>query len=177
MAKILRNNGASTRSFDFTFPDSGVTIKLRKVNPYIVAEARSQLNRSRPKPPTRIVTEEGPLKGTEEVMDRDPDYIEEVRKWEATVDERIMQLQIRRGVVEIKVENWKDEVQQLRDDMAEIGADKTLPTDDTVTFICYIAASTAEDLQDFIGAIAMRSQPSAEGVDAAKESFRASVEE
>ena len=168
--KILRKKG-STKDFDFTFPDSGVTVKLKKVNPYITAEARAQLSRSRPKPPTRIITEDGPLKGKEETMEHDPDYIELLRKWEADVDERIMQLQIRRGVVSIEVDDWQDEVAQLRADMAEIGAAETLPEDDTVVYICYIASSTANDLQDFVAAVAMRSNPTQEAVDSAKESF------
>ena len=174
MVKVMRNS--ATRTFPFTFPDSGVVVQLKKVNPYITSEVRTMLSKGKPKPPVRIVQEEGPLKGTEEVMDHDPDYIEKLREWEAEIDEKVMQLQIKRGVVKIEVDDWKEEVAQLRADLEEIGAGGTLPEDDSVAYICYIASSTANDLQDFITAIAMRSQPTHEMEEAAKESFRANVE-
>ncbi len=82
-----------------------------------------------------------------------------------------MQLQIKRSVVSIEVEGWQEEVAQLRQDMADIGAENTLPQDDMVAYICYIASSTAEDLQEFVSAVASRSQPTQEATDAAKESF------
>lgn len=173
--KVLKKS--STRAFSFTFPDSGVTVQLRKVNPYLAAEARSAMSKDRPQPPTRIVTEEGPLKGREEVMDRDPEYIKKLREWEAKVEEKLMLLQIRRGVVSIDVENWREEVAQLREDMAEIGVADSLPEDDAAAYICYIASATANDLQDFITTLATRSQPSSEEVDIAKESFPTDVAE
>lgn len=173
MAKVIRKS--STKTFKHVFEDSGVEVLLRKTNPFISSETRTELNKLRPKPPVRIVTEDGPLKGREETMEHDPDYIAALRKFEAEVDQKIMQLQIKRGVVEIKVEGWQEEVAQLRADLAEVGAANSLPADDMVVYICYIAASTADDLQEFVAAIASRSQPTQEATDAAKETFRADL--
>jgi hypothetical protein len=161
-----------SKTFEHTFEDAGVTVQLRKVNPFMIQEARAALNTTRPKPPVRIVEEEGPLKGTEESMEHDPDYIKQVQEWEAEIDNRVMELQIKRGVVSISAPNWEEEVADLRALFDSLGNSSRLPKDDLVCYISLIASGTPQDLQDFIQVISMRSHPTEEAVQAAKESFR-----
>lgn len=161
------------KTFKHVFEDTGIEVTLRKVNPFLVQEARTSLVALKPEPPTREITEDGPLKGTFEVMDTDIDYIKELKAWEDGIDNVIMDMQIKRGVVSIDVENWEQEVTELRAEFATLRIADRLPEDDLVCFITYIACGTPQDLNEFVQAIAVRSQPTKEAVDAAKESFRA----
>jgi len=164
-----------SKTFTHEFTDTGVVVSLRKVNPFLMQEARSSLLAIKPEPPKREVTEEGPLKGTFEVMDTDPEYIKILKVWEEGIDNAIMEMQIKRGVVSVDVDGWEDEVVELRKEFDILGIADRLPKDDLVCYITYIACGTPQDLQEFVQSIAVRSQPTKEAVDASKESFRANT--
>jgi len=166
----------SRKTFDFTFQDTSVRVKLRKVNPFVVYEARVAMNKSKPQPPQRTITDEGPLKGTTEVMDTDPTYLEQLRAWEEGIEEKILGLQIELGVVEILDPEWKKDVASFRKTMEGFGI-TDLPKDDKTVYITRIASGTREDLVEFLAAISQRSQPTEVAVTAAQEIFRGNDQE
>lgn len=163
--------------FDYEFPSTGVKVKVRKVLPYIIVEARRALveDKSNPKPPPpeRLVEEEGPLYGTIEVNMTDPDYIAALAKWEQGISEKVMELQIRRGVVEICDPDWREELAQYRADAAEFGIE--LHKDDTYVYILYLAAGTKEDLDAFASFLSNNSIPDKEVMQAAIDTFPGNV--
>lgn len=167
---------SSTKTFEHTFVDTGITVELRKVNPFLIQEARNRLLKEKPKPPVIIIEDDGPLKNSEEINDTDPDYIEALKSWESKVDQSIMTLQIERGVVEVKNDTWKDDVAELRKTFGELGIADSLPDSDLVCFIAYIASGTPADLQEFIQNLSSRSAPTPEAIESAKESFRNNVQ-
>lgn len=166
---------STTKTFEHTFADTGITVVMRKVSPFLIQEARTRMMGLRPTPPVRTVTEEGPLFGTTETMEHDPDYIAEVKRWEENLDRQVMEFQISRGIVEIKASNWQDDVVELRETFKSMGIGDTLPTNDMVCYITYIASGTPDDLQEFVQSLATRSQPTQGAIEAAKDSFRANV--
>ena len=173
-------------TFEHKFKDSGAVIICKKVPTFIASTVRAAAQQGKPKPPTRIVEEDGPLKGTEEVMDKDPAYLERVRLWNLKSNELLMKMQIKRAVVEvIEPKNWQDLVAEFRLDreeldnaLKEINPDyvpEPLPEDDLTCFVLFVAAATNEDMQEFGDLISKRSYPTGEVADGIKESFRAPV--
>jgi hypothetical protein len=168
----------SRKVFEHEFKDTGIKVKLRKVNPLAMFEAKAtRMRNGRPKPPTRTITDEGPLQGTEEVMDTDPTYIQSLIDFERKVDEQMLELQIKLSVVEVMDSDWQKEAKEYRQTLEEFGASEGLPESDLALYISRLACGTAEDLQEFINAINVRSQPSAEGVQASVDTFRDNVQE
>ena len=166
----------SRKTFDFTFPDTGVKVTLRKVNPFVVYETRTALFKTKPNPPVRLIEEDGPLKGTAEVMDTDPKYLEQLKEWEETIEEKVLHLQMELGVVEIHDTEWRKEVIDFRKTMKAFGVED-LPRDDKTVYITRIASGTREDLVEFLAAISQRSQPTEVAITAAQEIFRGDNQE
>lgn len=172
--------------FQHTFKDSGAVILCKKVPTFIASTARAAAQQGRPKPPVRVVTEEGPLMGSEEVMDKDPAYLDQVRLWNLKANELLMKMQIKRAVVDvIEPKDWLDRVAEYRLDREEFDTElkklnpdyepEPLPEDDLTMFILFVAAATQEDMNEFADAISKRSYPNGEVLEAAKDSFRSNV--
>jgi elongation factor G len=70
-----------------------------------------------------------------------------------------------------------EQAKEYRQTLEEFGASEGLPESDLALYISRLACGTAEDLQEFINAINVRSQPSAEGVQASVDTFRDNVQE
>jgi len=173
--------------FQHTFKDSGAVILCQKVPTFIASTARAAAQQGKPKPPTRIVDEEGPLHGQVEVMDRDPAYLEQVRIWNLKANELLMKMQIKRAVVEvIEPKDWLDRVAEYRLDREEFDNElkklnpdympEPVPEDDLTCFVLFVAAATQEDMNEFADAISKRSYPNGEVLEAAKDSFRSNVQ-
>ena len=161
------------KTFDYTFPETGVTVKVRKVSPFIAVEARAALSKDpknpKPEPPKVLIDEPGPLQGTYEENTTDPDYIAALREWENGIQIKITELLIKRTVVEILDEGWQEDVLQYRLDMESIG--KTdLPDDDKYVYIIYLAAA-AVGATDLFGKFLTSTVNPTEGVSAAIDSF------
>lgn len=174
-------------TFEHKFKDSGAVILCQKVPTFISSTARAATQQGKPKPPVRVVEEEGPLYGQVEVMDKDPAYLERVRLWNLKSNELLMRMQIKRAVVEvIEPKNWQDRVAEFRLDREEfdnalkaINPDydpEPLPEDDLTCFVLFVAAATNEDMQEFADAISKRSYPTGEPLEAAKDSFRSNIQ-
>ena len=82
------------KQFKHTFSDSGAVILCQKVPTFIASTARAAAQQGKPKPPVRVVTEEGPLMGSEEIMDKDPAFLDQVRLWNLKSSELLMKMQI-----------------------------------------------------------------------------------
>lgn len=174
------------KSIIYEFKDTGVKVEMQKVSPFVATDARAMALSGKPQPPTRVVEEDGPLKGTAEVMDKDPEYLASVRLWQRRADELLMRLQIRLGVKQvIEPENWKELVDAYRlerdlvtEELQKINPDykpDPLPEDDMTVFILFVAVGSGEDLQEFVKEISQRSYPTGEVLENAKESFRPNV--
>ena len=172
--------------FQHTFKDSGAVILCKKVPTFIASTARAAAQQGRPKPPVRVVEEEGPLQGQEEVMDKDPAYLDQVRQWNLKANELLMKMQIKRAVVAvIEPKDWQDRVAEYRLDREEFDAElkklnpnytpEALPEDDLTIFVLFVAAATQEDMSEFADAISKRSYPNGDVLEAAKDSFRPNV--
>lgn len=168
------------------FKDTGVTVELQKVSPFVITDVRALAQQSRPKPPTRIVEEDGPLQGTVEVMQTDPQYIETLRQWERKANELVMRMQIRLGVKSvIDPVNWKEKVEEYRfqrelmiEELKAFKADynpEPLPEDDLTIFILFVACGSTEDVKEFTEEITRRSYPTGETLEAARDSFRPNI--
>lgn len=174
------------KQFEHTFKDSGAVILCQKVPTFIASTARAAAQQGKPKPPVRVVTEEGPLMGSEEIMDKDPAYLDQVRLWNLKSSELLMKMQIKRAVVKVlEPENWQDLVAEYRLEREEFDAELKLinpdydpepvPEDDLTVFVLFVAAATQEDMNEFADAISKRSYPNGEVLEAAKDSFRSNV--
>lgn len=173
--------------FKHEFKDSGAVILCQKVPTFIASTARAAAQQGKPKPPVRVVTEEGPLMGTEEVMDKDPAYLEQVRLWNLKANELLMKMQIKRAVIKvIEPKDWLDRVAEYRLDKEEFDKElkkinpdyipEPVPEDDLTVFVLFVAAATQEDMTEFSNVISKRSYPNGEVLEAAKESFRPDVQ-
>ena len=124
--------------------------------------------------------------GSEEIMDKDPAYLDQVRLWNLKSSELLMKMQIKRAVVKvIEPENWQDLVTEYRLEREEFDAElkminpdydpEPVPEDDLTVFVLFVAAATQEDMNEFADAISKRSYPNGEVLEAAKDSFRTDV--
>ena len=175
------------KTFTYEFQDSGVKVVYKRVSPFIGAEIRAETQRNRPSLPTRIVDEEGPLKGTVEEIPPTPEYIEELRRWEQKSNEFLMRFQIKRAIVEIlEPDDWREQVEEYRlerelyiEEMTKLNATfkvDPLPEDDVLVFITYIAMATQDDMNEFVRAVSTRSIATDETVAGVKDSFRTSLQ-
>lgn len=153
---------------DFTFKDSGVTVKIKRVSPYLVSKMSEQF--PPPEPPLQEV-DYGDGKKRKEVNESDPKYIEEMRKYNIEFEKRMRKVIIDLGVVYELTDEDKKEVEKLRQYMTE-EFDGELEDDDKVAFITYIAVGSDKDIEDLISAILLRSQPTEKAIEAAKNNFK-----
>lgn len=157
---------------EFTFPDSGITVQLRKVSPLLRDDLDALLRRTNPPPQPPVQTVDtgfgdGPSQQTNEA---DPDYQNALLKWQMEhwrrVGDRLLDLAIRR-YIECDVDTRA--VAQLRKDMAALGVD--LDPDDKVVYLSRIAIGTREDMNDLSAALFQRQERLREAVDAHKATF------
>lgn len=153
----------------FRFPDTGITIKIRKVSPLLAVDVDASI--PRPTPPLNKV-DYGDGRG--EVMEpnlSDPSYLKELEERTAKVGMAVIKATILRSVI-VDGEDWKEDVKDYRQFILETtGAPLDEPSD-LYVYVTRICTGTQEDLTDLIGAITSRSQPTPEEIAKAKDSFR-----
>lgn len=153
---------------DFTFPDTGRTVQIRKVSSLLRQETRRQVMRARgfeePKPPTsKVDYGEGQV---EIPNPQHPLYQDLKRDWTARVNEetgaRLKRIAIRRGVVcEVDI----DAVNFIRADMLLDGVDLS-EFDDHYVYVAFVCVGSDEDWTDLLKAIFERSAPQEAAVQA-----------
>lgn len=155
---------------EFTFQDTGVTVRIRKVSPLLVAELQKRF--PAPKPPLNrvMIGDETRLEANE----ADPDYQATLQEYQLMLELKMRRLLIRFGVEYTLTAEDLEKVDSLRA-YWKIENEVELPESDLEAFISYVAIGTPEDLQDLTEAIMRRSQPTPAATEEAVNSFRPKV--
>ena len=154
---------------DFTFKDTGITVKIKKVSPMVVDDVRASI--PEPLPPEQEV-DYGEPRG--KVMERnysDPNYALELEAHNKKVAALVQKVIVNRAVI-LEGDEWRKEVQDYRDFILSSTGYPLAETDDVLVYILRVCVGSKEDMSDLIDAIIKRSQPTQEAVEQAKRSFR-----
>lgn len=152
---------------EFTFPDSGVKVLVRRVSPLLGLELRKKY--PPPKAPFNEVDYGDGHKRRERNL-ADPDFLAEQEKYDEDMTERLQRLILRRGVVLNLTEDMLLEVKELRD-FWKAEYEDDLPGSDRDVYLTYIAVSTERDLQGLVDEVLRHSQPTEGEVSEALNSF------
>jgi hypothetical protein len=153
----------------FTFKDTGITVKIRKISPMLAADVAAAI--PEPLPPEQTVDYGEPRGKVSERNYSDPNYLVQMAQHNIKVFRALQRVMILRSVT-VDGDEWKAEVQEYRD-FIEKHTDKPLDEpEDLVVYVLRICVGSEEDLNDFLSYVTRRSQPTPEAVEAAKDSFR-----
>lgn len=155
---------------DFTFRDTGITVKIRKISPMLAADIAAAI--PEPLPPENEV-DYGPPKGkVKEPNLTDPDYQRKLLEHSRRVFIAWRRVMVMRAVDKDSLpDGWDEEVKQYRDFIREQTGKEIDEPEDLVVYILRICVGSEEDLGEFINAVTRRSQPTAEVIEQAKASF------
>ena len=161
-----------TKLTEFTFPDTGETVLIRKVSPLLLLRLREQF--PEPRPPEQEVDYGDGIKRLEENKAH-PDYLRQKEAYEVMMEGKARRLLLKRGV---KVE-WTEERHR---DLAELRAEweeengQPLPEhDDVVAWVSYVAVGSDRDLMDLLDILLRRSGVTEAGVEHALNRFPAEL--
>jgi len=166
----------------FTFPDSGITVELRRLAPgtqeqiahAVEHDEEWRTEHPKPEPPLQTVTD---LEGREELVpnDDEPEYKKRLGVYNAALNteigERLITLAKRQIVCEVDAEA----VEKLRDDMAAIGAPFPEDADDADIYINRICISSVLDLGALLAYIQGSSRPTEAAIARHRATFSGSV--
>lgn len=173
----VRHKGRAVPALpQFTFPDSGITVGLRRIAPDTQNQIVRTLMRENPEPPPPMVVNDYGNGPVEEPHIGHPDYQKALADYWSEINTeagtRLMQLAIRQIVVEVDTEA----VAQLRDDMIAIGT-PIEEEDDRTVYIRHICLSSMTDLHALMAYLQRRSLPTEAAVQEHTKSFRGNVHE
>lgn len=160
----------------FTFPDSGVTVGLRRFAPDTQDQIARALQRENPAPQVPTVEGVENADGTFELEPNpaDPDYQQAISKylqWLALeTSKKMVDLALRRMEVEVD----QAAVDALRADMAAIGT-PIEDDDDRMVYIRHICISSTYDLTTMLAYLQRRSLPTEVAVQEFLDSFQRPV--
>lgn len=143
----------------FTFPDSGVTVRLQRFAPDTIAKITRAVQKELPppKPPEQEV-DYGDGDKRLEANEHHPDHLAALQEYQLTVagelGERLLRLVVRRVDVEVDIEV----VQRFREDMEAIGVPID-DEDDKSVYVRHICISSDRDLSELSSYLIRRSQP------------------
>jgi hypothetical protein len=162
--------------FDYTCPDTGRVLKLRKV-PFTVTEAFYQTFKTshpEPKPPMQTV-DYGENEKIVEPNEAHPAYQRRLQEWQIQrniwVNDQVRRF-FAKAAIECEVD--KGAVKTLRDQIRDAGGAELDP-DDKFVYIWMICVGTLEGVNDLMTAIQRRSKPTEEAVATARDLFRSQV--
>ena len=155
----------------FTFPDSGITVGLRRFSPDTQDRIVRELQRKSPPPPApEIETELG-----SEPNPADPDYQQALATYWARINleasERMFQLALR----QIDVEVDHAALDRLKADMEAIDTPLDADKDDRDLYIRHICISSVHDLTALLSYLQRYSTPTEEAIQERLDSFRGNV--
>jgi hypothetical protein len=162
---------------EFTFPDSGITVGLRRFAPDTQDQITRELMRKNPAPPVPMVEGVERSDGTFEMEPNpaDPDYQKEVmayfQRLSVETNAKMFDLALRR----IEVEVDRDAVDQYKEDMAAIGMPFDTEVDDRTIYIRHICISSTYDLSALLAYLTRRSLPTEVAVQEYLDSFQRNV--
>lgn len=147
---MQRNGRIPPELPEFTFVGSDITVRLRKVSPFLLGEVAKSV--PKPMPPLNTVDYgNGP---TQEPNEADPGYLQALEEYKQEVGNRNLRALIHLGV-ECEVDAAA--VQALRTQMATFGVD--LDPDDKWVYIVNIAITDTDEIVELRDAILRKSQP------------------
>lgn len=168
----------------FTFPDSGITVGLRRFAPDTQDQIARALMRDHPAPPVPVVEGIERADGTFETEPNpaDPDYqaalVAYLNQINTETSTKMFGLAMRR----IEVEVDQAAVDRYKEDMAAIGTpipetmDDGTPWDDRTIYIRCICISSSYDLTAMLAYLQRRSLPTEAAVQEYLESFRGHIQ-
>ena len=154
---------------DFTFKDTGISIKIRKISPMLAADVAAAM--PDPLPPEQEV-DYGEPKG--KVLERnysDPAYLQAKADHQRKIFQALQRVMILRSVHPMD-ENWMESVKEYRDFIQKTTGAPLDEPEDLVVYVLRVCVGSEDDLTDFLTAVTRRSQPTQEEVERAKASFR-----
>jgi hypothetical protein len=174
-------NGRAVRTAlpSFTFPDSGITVRLRRISPDTQARIAQALSKEwdatnpRPQPPLQHVET---LDGESDVPNpEEPEYAKALHQWltmfNIEVGRRLFELAMNMLVVDVDTVA----VQQLRDEMAAIGAPFDDDADDREIYIKQVCISSVLDSAALVAYVQGASAPTKDAIQAALDMFQRSL--
>jgi hypothetical protein len=180
MSKTNGRAAPAEKLEDFTFPDTGRTVQIRKVSTLIRAEIRRQVAAEpafiEPTPPmVEVDYGDGKIRTPNPAHST---YQQLMREWEGRINrevgERLKAIVIRRGVVVDQIDTAA--VDQARADLAAIGIN-TSAYDDRYAYIAFVCIGSESDLKDLLKATFERSAPSEAAIQAHIATFQSDVRE
>lgn len=168
------SKGSNQKLRAFTFPDSGVTVFIRRVSPMISYEMKRSI--PKPKPPVVRVnygTAEDP-DFRNEVNEADPDYQVALEDWNARVEAATRKIMIKLGIVYTLTDEDKDRLALIRETMSEEGIE--IQDSELVAFVTYVAITSQRDMEAMINALVGNSMPTEEAIEEATSSFSGDTE-
>lgn len=147
----------------FTFKDTGITVRLRKLSPYMGDQIGKAVRREKPAPEVpQNPVDYGDGKTAMEPNPADPDYQQALAEYEQWIafesGQRLLRLVVEHAVDVSDEEIDQAAVAEKRAIMASIGASIDEFSDRDV-YIKYVCVGTQEDMEDLMAAATRRSQP------------------
>jgi hypothetical protein len=154
---------------EYTFKDTGITVKIKKISPMLAADVSASM--PDPLPPEQEVDYGEPRGKRMEPNYSDPGYAAQLAAHKQKVFAALQRVMIKRAVI-VEGDDWKADVQEYRDFIqAETGAPLDEP-DDLLVYVMRVCIGSQEDMMELLSAITTRSQPTQEAIEQAKRSFR-----
>jgi len=161
-------NGTSNSAWnELTLPDSGVSVRYRRVSHFLLSDAAQSV--VPPTPPLVDVHYGDNVKA--EPNPNAPEYLEAVRLYNIARNNKALETAIILGV---QVEVDHERVKELRDALADSGI--SLPRNDKVLYVTRILCETKTDLELLRDTIIRKSQPTEGAIAEAIDTFRADVQ-
>jgi len=154
---------------EYTFEDSGITIRFRKIGPATQQRLAEQIMREYPKPdPPVIATELG-----DEPNPADPAHLSALKDWEQLTNAKLSERMLHVAALESDVvidDAARQEIARRKRSLAYAGTawvdDEQLDADENerLFYILHVVCTATEDLQAFGRAVTARSVPTEEAV-------------
>jgi hypothetical protein len=154
---------------DFTFKDTGITVKIRKISPMLAADVAAAI--PEPLPPEQTVDYGEPRGKVSERNYSDPGYLAQMALHNMEIFRALQRVMMLRSVV-VEGDEWLKDVKEYRDFIEKHTGKPLDEPEDLVVYVLRICVGSEEDLEDLLNVITKRSQPTPEAVEAAKDSFR-----
>lgn len=152
--------------YEITMPSSGITLQYKKVSQYVVDDIRKQRASNAPQPPLEEVETADGKKSMLPNKDN-PEYAQALEDYTTETNLLVMDAFIRLGVVlDVNDPEIDQQISDEREALSAIGVQRS--TDDKKLFYIRYIACVADEIGDLAGAIAQRSEPTANAVEAAK---------
>lgn len=153
---------------EITLPDSGVTLKIDRVPPFLLSDIRAEVlaRIPKPKPPVFDVLLGADGIKTKEENKADPDYQIELQQYRIAQGRAFIEALVE---VSTSCEVDTERVKRIR---AWAGDNNALPKSDVVLYVTRVALETAADVEFFKNAVQGLSQPTEKGIEQSLNNFR-----